>query len=148
MRFATLMIFLGVFRTFFNLGTRGSDETNSETTFVDDSKEFFNDLNTQNSRNRDYERWLKALGGKRTITEFSKTQILDKGQKFRTHLLLFWIFSNASLIVIITNDDIMKLLSVDNSNSYYLAFILWSSIVFSAFKSLGCIIYFLGRLYN
>jgi chitin synthase len=158
MPFAIPTIFLGVIRDL-KLGTKGS--TNIETlgyakSVSKQASEVelelpFSHSHDKNQINQNYANWLdsiKEVEKEKPMKRISETKTSDLGNSFRTHLLLFWIFTNASLIVVITNNDMIKLMSTTGLNSYYLTFILWSNVFFSSFKSLGSIIYRIKRIYG
>lgn len=108
----------------------------------------FESPNDKETMNNIYERWLNDLPNRPKEERKKRDQITkleDWYKNFRTQLVLWWMLSNALLIVIMTNDSVVKAMGGDDPNSNpFLSFIFWSCVGLSFFRFVGSFIYLLG----
>lgn len=69
----------------------------------------------------------------------------DYYKSFRTRLVLFWMFSNALLIIVFTLPDNMAFINFSNGVNPYLTFIFWSVAVLSLVRFVGSVLYLILR---
>lgn len=74
----------------------------------------------------------------------------DHQQNFRTQFLLFWLGSNAALIIIFTSNFWLRFTKDDLhlSTNPYLAVLFWSTAALSAIRALGSLIYLVFRMFG
>lgn len=80
------------------------------------------------------------------VEDTAKT-LEDSYKSFRTHLTTMWIFSNALLAVVITQDSFNKFGFSSNATKRTAKFfqaLLWATAILSVIRFLGCV-WFLGR---
>jgi chitin synthase len=70
-----------------------------------------------------------------------KTKNEDKTKEFRTKFLLLWIFCNALLVVLFTNEFTVSKLFRGNSSTVILGVIFWSVAVLSTVRFIGSCVY-------
>lgn len=74
----------------------------------------------------------------------------DQQQNFRTKFLLFWLGTNAALIIVFTSsfwDDFTQN-DLHLTTNPYLSFLFWSLVVLSAIRALGSLTYLVFRLFG
>ncbi|KAF2021019.1 glycosyltransferase family 2 protein [Aaosphaeria arxii CBS 175.79] len=79
--------------------------------------------------------------------ESTEKTLEDSYKSFRTHLTTFWIFSNATLAVVITQDSFSRLGFSSDANERTARFfqaLLWATAFLSLIRFIGCL-WFLGR---
>ena len=79
-----------------------------------------------------------------------KTKKEDYIKSFRTHLVLFWVLSNGSLIAVLTSsrfNDWAQRFNPEKESGFnpYLIFVFWSVTVLSFIRFSGCILYLVFR---
>lgn len=103
----------------------------------------FLDNKDKASLNADYARWAKELS-RRPKAEPPKrdlsTKLNDWYRSFRTRLVLTWLFSNAALIVVLTESHIYSYVG-----NKYLTFVFWSTFGISAVRMIGSLLYLLAH---
>ncbi|KAH7135139.1 chitin synthase-domain-containing protein [Dendryphion nanum] len=89
----------------------------------------------------------RALAPYTPPVESTEKTLEDSYKSFRTHLCTAWIFMNATLAVVITQDSVNKVgftsTSRKRSNNFFRA-LLWATALLSLVRFLGCL-WFLGR---
>lgn len=95
-----------------------------------------------------YDRWIQNINTPAKIEEKKvdrNTFLEDLYKNFRTRTVLFWAFSNAALIITMTNESIINAIgsSVLGPNPY-LSVILYSVVFLTVFRSFGSIAYLIG----
>ena len=109
----------------------------------------FEDAKDKSGLNDDYEQWLYGLSHK-PKEEPSKpdmaTMLEDWYRTFRTRLVLFWLITNALVIVVLTDPRVVNSLGgADNPNSNpFLAFMFWSFLGLTLFRFIGSLVYLIG----
>ncbi|EPY52688.1 chitin synthase I [Schizosaccharomyces cryophilus OY26] len=97
-----------------------------------------------------YEKSVRLLASPVDKTLLSPDISLKKQdfyKNFRTFIVLAWIFSNLALVAVVINLNQTKGISISNNQtSYYLAFLFWSVVAFSAVRFVGCIVYLFLRI--
>ena len=105
--------------------------------------------------NANYETFIKHLRQPRPNEKQSrdaKTKQEDYFRAFRTRVVLFWIFSNALLIIMLTTDTITSQLfqflgiTINNGFNPYLKFIFYSVLGLSSVRFIGSITYLILNL--
>jgi chitin synthase len=74
-----------------------------------------------------------------------KTKQEDQTKSFRTKIVLFWLFCNAALVLLFTNDASLKYFfpNITGSVNPYLTFLFWSFAGLALFRFIGSFIYIL-----
>jgi chitin synthase len=72
-----------------------------------------------------------------------KTKQEDQTKSFRTKVVLFWLFCNAALVVLFTNDASLKYFfpNINGSVNPYLTFLFWSFAGLALFRFMGSFLY-------
>lgn len=105
---------------------------------------------------RNYEHHLQALRTQRTKekkTRDAKTKQEDYFKNFRTKTVLFWAFSNALLVTLLTNDVITEALyssigfEPQGDFNPYLKFLFYSVAGLSLVRFFGSMAYLAGKLW-
>lgn len=89
------------------------------------------------------ERALKPYPKASLSKEKPKVEVDDENKLFRTHLIVFWLFSNAVLAVILTSKSVMEIgLSgtTERTKYYFMALIVITAIM-AVFRLVGCTIF-------
>ncbi|KAI9297160.1 glycosyltransferase family 2 protein [Neoconidiobolus thromboides FSU 785] len=80
----------------------------------------------------------------------AKTKREDSNKQFRTRMLLSWMFSNALLIILVTNINWVKLFKLKEDTpglfNGYLVFLFWAVAVLAVIRFLGSTTYILARM--
>jgi chitin synthase len=109
----------------------------------------FQDLKDKSALNEDYNLWLANLPRRpppEKNKRDAKTKTEDWYRSFRTHLVLFWMFSNAALIVLFSHPFLAPFLGTgDLQTNYFLVAIFLSVAVLSIIRFLGSILYLFGH---
>ncbi|KAJ3011050.1 Chitin synthase, class 2 [Thoreauomyces humboldtii] len=109
--------------------------------------------------NASYDKFLANLREPRTKEKQKrdvKTKQEDSFKQYRTNLLLSWMFSNALVIIILTNEKMQKILYTsfgksgtngqdDGQFNPFLRFTFYSVMAISAFRFIGCVLYLVTR---
>lgn len=104
----------------------------------------------RNEINTNYENFIVALSQPKQIVKSApdaKTKQDDYFRNFRTKTVLFWVFSNALLIVLLTNQQLINAvftsLSIQSTTSFnpYLTFIFFSVAALSLVRFIGSLTY-------
>ncbi|EPX72734.1 chitin synthase I [Schizosaccharomyces octosporus yFS286] len=97
-----------------------------------------------------YEKAVRLLASPIDETILSKDGSIktqDFFKNFRTVVVLAWIFSNLALVAVVINLNQTSGISItENKTSYYLVFLFWSILAFSAVRFIGCIVYLFLRI--
>ena len=112
----------------------------------------FADLKDKTALNDDYTRWLAALPN-RPKEERQKrdanTKMQDWHRNFRTQLVLWWMFSNALLVIVMTHPQIVEAMGGGNPNyNPYLAFLFYAVLGLTGFRFIGSILYLITHVRN
>lgn len=102
--------------------------------------------------NNNYEKFIKNLAQPRPKEENKideKTRMEDFFKNFRTRVALSWIFSNALVVIIMTNEELVKKIQQpflqpgreELAGNPFLQFIFWSVAALSLVRFLGTSLY-------
>jgi chitin synthase len=98
--------------------------------------------------NINYEKYITNLAKPRPISSGkrdAKTKMEDYFKTFRTRIVLSWCFSNALVIILVTNQNLISGFLSNNDQSAnsnpFLAFIFWSVCATSSLRFLGSLTY-------
>lgn len=124
----------------------GASKADSKSGLVELELPFENNGDKSNL-NADYDIWLRHLS-RRPQEPKSKpnpnAKLEDWYRKFRTQLVLFWLVSNAIVIVVLTNEDIINLIGGSNpDDNPFLALMFWSFLGLTLVRFIGSFIYLL-----
>jgi chitin synthase len=112
----------------------GADQVEVELPFLDNKD--------KSSLNQDYVNWMRELS-RRVKPEPPKrdlnTKLNDWYRSFRTRLVLTWMFSNAALIVVLTEPRVFAVIG-----DGYLTFVFWSFCAMSLVRFIGTLMYLFG----
>jgi chitin synthase len=111
--------------------------------------------------NINYEKFIKNLAQPRPTEDRkrdAKTKMEDYFKNFRTRVVLAWIFTNAIVIIVMTNEELVKLIrqpflleSTRNSGeppkgNPFLQFIFWSVFALSTVRFTGTTLYLIFNM--
>jgi chitin synthase len=105
--------------------------------------------------NINYEKFIKSLSKDRPKEDKkpdADTKMQDYFRNFRTKVVLSWIFSNAIVIIVMTNDELVKIIrqpfiisrargEEPPPGNPYLQFIFWSVFLLSSIRFIGTTLY-------
>ncbi|KAI9093812.1 chitin synthase-domain-containing protein [Phlyctochytrium arcticum] len=110
----------------------------------------------RNDINANYDKFLASLGQPRPKGDTkrdAKTKQEDYFRQFRTSVLLWWMFTNAAVVVILTNDALSEQmftkLGIDGNNGQFnpfLKFTFYSVLGISVIRFIGCTAYLIQRM--
>jgi chitin synthase len=107
----------------------------------------FQDIKDKSALNSDYDRWLGLMSHRPKEAKpkrDARTKLEDWYRSFRTHMVLFWMFTNAMLVVVFTHPWIVDQIGGTKSNAYLL-FVFYAVLALSAIRFLGSLIYLFGH---
>ncbi|KND00536.1 uncharacterized protein SPPG_04845 [Spizellomyces punctatus DAOM BR117] len=106
--------------------------------------------------NANYDKFLASLRQPRpteSTKRDAKTKQEDYFRQFRTRVLLWWMFTNAAVVVVLTNDalrdSMFTKLGVDGNGGQFnpfLKFTFYSVLGISAIRFVGCVAYLIQRM--
>ena len=105
--------------------------------------------------NTNYEKFIKSLSKPRPVedkTPDDDTKMQDYFRSFRTRVVLTWLFSNAMVVIVMTNEELVKLIrqpflisTLPNGDpppgNPFLQFIFYSVLILSAIRFIGSTLY-------